>query len=173
MSQKSSSKASPTSSGRRRRTKPTLPPSFMPDTHGSLDDRFSRAGRLSALSEDFGMGGLLEALPAQESATCPNDPEEQTIASESNIPDVVQSTEGERPDRPHYQVSRPETYLFDTPTGRHHVPLETYAVAPMPPPTSEPVAIVAPKVVRTQPDPGTNCLSRLRAPYNFHILCTL
>lgn len=148
MSRKSSSKTSPASSSHRpRRPKPTLPPRFQPDTHGSLDDRFSRAGRPSALSEDLAMGDLLEALPEVESVTCP------TTDSESNIPDVVSSTEENR--YSHYQVSHPQTYLFDTPTGHQQVPVETYAVAPMPALTSEPVAIVAPKVVRTQPDPGT------------------
>ena len=154
MSRKSSSKTSPASSSRRsRRPKPTLPPRFQPDTHGSLDDRFSRAGRPSALNEDLAMGDL-EALPEAMSATCPTtDSEDPPTTFENNIPDVVPSTEENR--HPHYQVSHPATYLLDTPTGYRQVPVETYAVAPMPALTSEPVAIVAPKVVRTQPDPGT------------------
>ena len=154
MSHKASPKTPPHAPGRRsRRPKPTLPPRFQPDAHGSLDGRFSRSGRQAPLAEDWGMNDLYEALPAVSNPACSTT--ESTEELPTSEPAVGDShVEGQLGHPAHCHVNRPTAYLVDAPTGHQQVPVEMWAVAAMPPPTSEPVAVVAPRVVRTQLDPG-------------------
>ena len=156
MSRKALSKTSPNVPGRRsRRPKPTLPPRFQPDAHGSLDDRFSRSGQQAPLAEDWGMNDLLEALPEVSNPACSTT--ESTEELPTSEPAVGGSYVEDQPRHPaHCHLSRPAAYLVDAPTGHQQVPVEMWAVAAMPPPTSEPVAVVAPRVVRTQPEPGND-----------------
>ena len=163
MSRKALSKTSPNAAGRRsRRPKPTLPPRFQPDAHGSLDDRFSRSGRQAPLAEDWGMNDLLEALPEVSNPVCSTaesaDELPMSEPAPTSEPAVGGSYAEDQPGHPvleqHMNVSRSAAYLVDAPTGHQQVPVEMWAVAAMPPPTSEPVAVVVPRVVRTQPEPG-------------------